>query len=68
MAGSSEQQFKWALCGGDDYELCFTAKEDAVVNIAGITQIGQVTRSGGLKCTLNGDVVEINDSGYRHFQ
>jgi len=67
-AGSSEQQFKWALCGGDDYELCFTAKEETMVNITGITQIGQVTRSGGLKCTLNGDVVEINDSGYRHFQ
>jgi len=67
-AGSKEQQFKWALCGGDDYELCFTAKEDAMANIAGITQIGQVTASGYLKCTLNGDVVEINDSGYRHFQ
>ncbi len=67
-AGSTEQQFKWALCGGDDYELCFTAKEDAMANIAGITKIGQVTTSGYLKCTLNGDVVEINDSGYRHFQ
>jgi thiamine-monophosphate kinase len=67
-AGSKEQQYKWALNGGDDYELCFTAKEDAMVNIAGITQIGQVTASGYLKCTLNGDVVEINDSGYRHFQ
>lgn len=67
-AGSKEQQYKWALSGGDDYELCFTAKEDAMVNIAGITQIGQVTASGYLQCTLNGDVVEINDSGYRHFQ
>ena len=67
-AGSKKQQFKWALCGGDDYELCFTAKEDAMADIAGITQIGQVTASGYLKCTLNGDVVEINDSGYRHFQ
>jgi len=67
-AGSTEQQFKWALCGGDDYELCFTAKEGAMANFAGITRIGQVTASGYLKCTLNGDVVEINDSGYRHFQ
>jgi thiamine-monophosphate kinase len=67
-AGSTEQQFKWALCGGDDYELCFTAKKDAMANIAGITQIGQVTASGYLKCTLNGDVVEIDDRGYRHFQ
>jgi thiamine-monophosphate kinase len=68
VVGSSEQQTQWALCGGDDYELCFTAKEDAMVNIAGITQIGHVTRSACLEYTLNGDVVEINDSGYRHFQ
>jgi thiamine-monophosphate kinase len=68
LVGSSEQQYQWALCGGDDYELCFTAKEDAMANIAGITQIGRVTRSACLECTLNGDVVEIDDSGYRHFQ
>jgi thiamine-monophosphate kinase len=68
LAGSEEQQYQWALCGGDDYELCFTAKEDAVANIAGLTQIGHVTRSACLNCTLNGDVVEVNDSGYRHFQ
>jgi len=68
LAGSEEQQYQWALCGGDDYELCFTAKEDAVANIAGLTQIGRVTRSACLNCTLNGDVVEVNDSGYRHFQ
>jgi thiamine-monophosphate kinase len=67
VVGSSEQQTQWALCGGDDYELCFTAKEDAMANIAGITQIGHVTRSACLEYTLNGDVVEINDSGYRHF-
>jgi thiamine-monophosphate kinase len=66
--GSAEQQFEWALCGGDDYELCFTAKENAIANIAGISRIGRVTQSGGLVCTLHGDVVEVNDSGYRHFQ
>jgi thiamine-monophosphate kinase len=65
---SPQQQNQWALCGGDDYELCFTAKEDAVADIAGITQIGRVTESGRLNCLMNGDVVEIDDSGYRHFQ
>jgi thiamine-monophosphate kinase len=65
---SPQQQNQWALCGGDDYELCFSAKEDEVADIAGITQIGRVTGSGHLKCLLNGDIVEINDSGYRHFQ
>jgi len=67
-AGSPEQQLEWALCGGDDYELCFTARDDAMADFAGVTRIGQVTRCEGLECTLNGDVVEINDSGYRHFQ
>jgi len=68
LAGSKEQQYQWALCGGDDYELCFTAKEDVMADISGVTRIGRITQSGCLKCTLNGDVVEINDSGYRHFQ
>jgi thiamine-monophosphate kinase len=67
-AGSKEQQYQWALCGGDDYELCFTAKEAAMADMAGVTKIGHVTPAGGLICTLNGDVVEIDDSGYRHFQ
>jgi len=65
---SPEQQYQSALCGGDDYELCFTADEDAVADIAGITQIGRVTESGRLKCLLNGDIVETDDSGYRHFR
>jgi thiamine-monophosphate kinase len=68
LVDSKEQQYQWALCGGDDYELCFTAKEQAMTDISGVTRIGRVTQSGFLKCTLNGDVVEINDSGYRHFQ
>ena len=67
-AGSNEQQYQWALCGGDDYELCFTGKEEAMKDIPGITRIGRVTRSGSLNCTLDGDIVEIGNSGYRHFQ
>ena len=66
--GSIEDQRQMALCGGDDYELCFTADPDAVTAITGITRIGRITESGPLKFLLNGDVVEINDSGYRHFQ
>ena len=56
-----------ALCGGDDYELCFTAIDDAVKGTAGINRIGRVTESSGLVCTQNGDVVEVDNSGYRHF-
>jgi thiamine-monophosphate kinase len=65
---SADQQFEWATCGGDDYELCFTADEAVVTDIDGITRIGRITEGCDLKCMLDGDVVEIDVSGYRHFQ
>ena len=55
------------LTGGDDYELCFTARADAVADIPGITEIGIVTESPQMQFRLHGDVVEVSDSGYRHF-
>ena len=58
----------FALTGGDDYELCFTADPSTVSGIEGITQIGTVTASPGLLCRLHGKIVEVDDSGYRHFQ
>ena len=57
-----------ALTGGDDYELCFTASANAVATISGVTRIGTVSRAAGLVCRLHGDIVEIDDSGYRHFR
>jgi thiamine-monophosphate kinase len=65
---AAEEQWHLALCGGDDYELCFTAPRDAVKDIPGITEIGCVHESAGLVCRRNGDIVEVDDSGYRHFQ
>ena len=65
---SEDEQQHLALCGGDDYELCFTAPREAVQDIPGITEIGYVHESAGLVCRRNGDIVEIDDSGYRHFQ
>jgi thiamine-monophosphate kinase len=65
---SEDDQQGLALTGGDDYELCFTAREDSVKDITGITQIGSVNQSSGLTCRQNGDIVEVDDSGYRHFQ
>ena len=57
-----------ALTGGDDYELCFTARPDVVEGIADITAVGKVTGEPGLTCRQNGVIVEWDDSGYRHFQ
>ena len=61
----SARQF--ALTGGDDYELCFAAPADAVADIDGITAIGKVTESSDLVCRHDGEIVEVDVSGYRHF-
>lgn len=65
---TAQEQQQFVLCGGDDYELCFTAPRNAVDEISGITEIGCVHESSGLVCRQNGDIVEVDDSGYRHFQ
>ena len=57
----------FALTGGDDYELCFTAEASAVAGIDGITAIGRIVEGGDLVCRQGGEIVEVDDSGYRHF-
>ena len=57
----------FALTGGDDYELCFTAAADAVAGIDGITPIGSIVSGNDLVCRRGAEIVEIDDSGYRHF-
>jgi thiamine-monophosphate kinase len=59
----------FALTGGDDYELCFTSSLPVAEEVAGIpvTAIGTITTQPGLVCYDSNGVVEIDDSGYRHF-
>jgi thiamine-monophosphate kinase len=63
-----DQCRRFALTGGDDYELCFTASDVDVAQMSGITRIGTVNDSERLTCRLNNDIVEVDDSGYRHFK
>jgi len=63
----TDDQRRFALTGGDDYELCFTADAAAVDHIDGITAIGRVVQAPGLTCRQNGEVVEVDAAGYRHF-
>ncbi len=63
----TDSALDFALTGGDDYELCFTATDDAVAGIDGITAIGRVVAGTGLVCIRDGEIVEYDDSGYRHF-
>ena len=55
------------MAGGDDYELCFTARPEAVAGIDGITAIGTIVEGDNLVCRRDGKVVEYDDRGYRHF-
>lgn len=61
-------RIRFALTGGDDYELCFTARPDDVGHVAGATPIGRVVRGADLVCRNKGVIVEYDDGGYRHFQ
>ncbi len=65
-----------AVCGGDDYELCFTVPEAqasaAVARAAGVncpvTCIGRIESAPGVRCMDEaGRVVGYARQGYRHF-
>jgi thiamine-monophosphate kinase len=67
---------RYALAGGDDYELCFTvpaAKVPQLENLrnqldCSITQIGEITQSPGLQwVSVNGDVTRLAPQGFQHF-
>ena len=53
---------KWALTGGDDYELCFCLPPTKPVP-AGCTLIGWVEEGDGVDCGIDID----NSTGYYHF-
>ncbi|MEH6588490.1 MAG: thiamine-phosphate kinase [Halioglobus sp.] len=60
--GDSEKAWKWAISGGDDYELCFTLPPEAPVP-DGCTRIGRVLVGEGVKIDLSVDF----ETGYQHF-
>jgi len=74
--GDTEQALKWALTGGEDYELCFTVPEinrgavDAALSHLGVdfTCIGQIAPlSEGLKLMRAGSPVQLEWQGFDHF-
>ena len=71
-----EQSLRWALSGGEDYELCFTVPEinrgalDVALGHLGVpyTCVGQMTsESEGLVLLQQGDAVKLNLKGFDHF-
>lgn len=68
-----EVALKFALHGGDDYELLFTAPRGKLIpaKIAGIpiTQIGHITRAKRIYLIDDhGGAVELKPQGWQHFQ
>lgn len=71
-----EQALRWALAGGEDYELCFTVPElnrgalDVAIGQLGarFTCIGQIcAEADGLQLLQAGKPVELDLKGYDHF-
>ncbi len=58
----ADQALRWALAGGDDYELCFTLPPGASL-AAGCVQIGEVVAGSGVETGLGEDFAH----GYQHF-
>jgi len=70
-AEGREQALRFALGGGDDYELCFAMPETDLPEgqfRSRVTAIGRITHGNALECRDGGVVVPFDDSGYRHFQ
>lgn len=70
-----EHALEYALFGGDDYQLCFTAPKssaDAIFKLAKdtdtqVTYIGNIEKGSELSYKKNGHTVEIKGKSYEHF-
>jgi thiamine-monophosphate kinase len=70
-----DQVRRWALSGGDDYELCFTVPPDKMPELAMLiaqgkisaTVVGEMVAGAGVECQLNGELFELANQGYQHF-
>jgi thiamine-monophosphate kinase len=65
-----DDRLRFALTGGDDYELCFTAAAGTAPDgdDVRVTAIGTIVAGGGLRCHDQHGVVAVEDGGYRHFR
>lgn len=66
---------EWALSGGEDFELCFTASLLAEPKLAwalrehdvAVTCIGQITEEPGIVLVEEGEIWSVEPQGYNHF-
>lgn len=74
--GEPEHVLTWALSGGDDYQLIFTAPADQRDTISALgesmhvplTRVGQITPGQELICqSASGETVDLISAGWEHF-
>lgn len=74
-AFGAEDAYRYALAGGDDYELCFTAAPDAGAAVGAAlaasdtpaVRVGRLRSGQGVCVSRNGKAVELPAGGYTHF-
>lgn len=70
---TQEQQWQYALAGGDDYELCFTISPQNYEKLlqqqldVNISKIGQIDQKTELTFVQNGVDHSLQFNGYQHF-
>ena len=70
---ATEETYRMALAGGDDYELCFTVppkaehRLEALSGEPQLTRIGNLLQGEGLILTRDGAVWEPPEAGFHHF-
>ena len=65
----SAERLRFALSGGDDYELLFTVAGECVPATTEhrLTEIGRIVEGTGIACRDGGKPVAYSGGGYRHF-
>lgn len=72
---NNQPDWQTILSAGDDYELCFTCPKEQVsemqslmeLNNIKITCIGEMVSGTDVKCLLEGDLLNVEKTGYNHF-
>jgi thiamine-monophosphate kinase len=73
-----EHSLALALSGGDDYELCLTARAGSIevlqdeferTHAVSLTRVGVVEEGAGVRIRrADGSIVSLQRQGYRHFE
>ncbi len=71
-----DKAIKWALSGGDDYQLCFTVPPERLGQLRALidrgtlqaTAIGEIVAGDKVTCVRGNRIVEMPKSGYQHFE